>query len=56
MQQQTVRVDDPVLVGINVKGVLRDAVPVSVRDVMDLLASVKRENAFVTSLVALQNH
>ena len=56
MQQPTVCVDHPVLVGTSVKGMPLDAVPVSVKDVMNLLASVKRENAFVTSLVALQNH
>ena len=41
-------VDHPVPVGISVKEMLPDAVPVSAKDVMDPLASVKRTNAFVT--------
>ena len=48
-------VDQIVLVGISVKEMLPDAVPVSAKDAMDPLASVKRINAFVTRNVVL-NH
>ena len=51
MQQQTVRVDCLAPVEINLKGVLGDAAPVFVKDVMNQLASVKRKNAFVTRCV-----
>ena len=44
------------LVGISVKEVLLDVVPVSLKDVMDLLASVKRINVSVTRNAVLQNH
>ena len=44
------------LVGISVKEVLLDVVPVSLKDVMDLPASVKRINVSVTRNAVLQNH
>ena len=40
---------------ISVKEMLPDAAPVSAKDAMDLLASVKRTNAFVTRNV-VPNH
>ena len=56
VKQQTAAVVHLVPVGINVKETLLDVVPVSAKDVMDLLASVKRENASVTRHAVLQKH
>ena len=44
------------LVGISVKEMVLDVVPVSVKDAMDLPASVKRINVSVTRDAVLQNH
>ena len=44
------------LVGISVKEVLLDVVPVCLKDVVDLPASVKRINVSVTRNAVLQNH
>ena len=44
------------LVGISVKEVLLDVVPVSLKDVMGQPASVKRTNVSVTRDAVLQNH
>ena len=54
-------VDLLVPVGISVKEMLLDVAPVSAKDVMVPLASVKKTNAFVTrdvvpSAVAMVNH
>ena len=44
------------LVGISVKEVVLDVVPVSVKDVMDQPASVKKTNALVTRDAVLYNY
>ena len=43
-------------VGISVKEMLLDVVPVSVKDVMDQPASVKKINALVTRVAVLYNY
>jgi len=49
-------VDHRAVVGKNAREMLLDVVPVFVKDVMGLPASVKKINAFVTKDAVLQRH